>query len=107
LYKVGVIGDRDSVVGFRSLGLDVFAVYNFDEAAACIDTLAKEDYAVLFVTENMAEGIENVIAKYRDRVFPIITLIPSNQGVKGIGMQDLKRNVEKAVGADILFGKEG
>jgi len=107
LQKIAVIGDRDSVVGFRSLGLDVFAVYNTDEAAICVDTLAKEDYAVLFVTENMAEGLENIIMKYRDSVFPIITLIPGNQGARGIGMQDLKRSVEKAVGADILFGKEG
>lgn len=95
------------MVGFRSLGLDVFAVADPKEAAVYIDSLADENYAVLFLTENMAEGIEATIEKYKERVFPVITLIPSNQGTKGLGMKGLKDNVEKAVGADILFGKEG
>ena len=28
MYKIGVIGDRDSVYGFGALGLDVFMCYN-------------------------------------------------------------------------------
>jgi V/A-type H+-transporting ATPase subunit F len=41
--------------------------------------------------------------KYSSCKFPAIIPIPSNQGVLGIGMEGVKKSVERAVGADILF----
>lgn len=32
--------------------------------------------------------------------------IPSAEGNKGVGLAGIKANVEKAIGADILFDKE-
>ncbi len=38
---------------------------------------------------------------------PAIIPIPGSRGNTGLGMQKLRANVEKAIGADILFEKEG
>ena len=43
------------------------------------------------------------IERYRFSRFPAIVPIPGNQGSLGIGMSSVKKSVEKAVGADILF----
>lgn len=31
MYKVAVMGDKDSVMGFTALGIDVFPVYEADD----------------------------------------------------------------------------
>ncbi|MBE6061964.1 MAG: V-type ATP synthase subunit F [Clostridium butyricum] len=100
--KIGVVGDKDSVLAFKALGIDVFPVIEADEAKKTIDTLAKNDYAVIFVTEHVAQNIEETIERYNKAVLPAIILIPSNQGSLNIGMQRISDNVEKAVGMNIL-----
>ena len=100
--KIGVVGDKDSVLAFKALGIDVFPVVGDDEAKKTIDRLARNDYAVIFVTEQVAQNIEETIERYNKAVLPAIILIPSNQGSLNIGMQRISDNVEKAVGMNIL-----
>ncbi len=103
MYKIGVIGDKDSILGFKALGLSVFPVTEIEEAKNVLHKLAKEDYAVIYITEQIAKDITTEIDKYKDKRFPAIILIPNNQGSLGIGMRGVKKSVERAVGADILF----
>ena len=100
--KIGVVGDKDSVLAFKALGIDVFSVTNNDEAKRTVDKLAMNDYAVIFVTEQVAQGIQETIERYTKKILPAIILIPSNQGTLNIGMQRISDNVEKAVGVNIL-----
>ena len=100
--KIGVVGDKDSVLAFKALGIDVFPVIEHDEARKTIDRLAKSDYAVIFVTEQIAQNIEETIERYNRMTLPAVILIPSNQGSLNIGMQRISDNVEKAVGMNIL-----
>jgi len=102
MYKIAVIGDKDSVLGFKALGLEVIFTndLNFEEV---IDNLAKNKYAVIFVIEEMFMEKHNIISKYHDEVIPAIIPIPSNKGSLGIGMKNIKDAAEKAIGADILF----
>jgi V/A-type H+-transporting ATPase subunit F len=106
-YKIGVIGDRDTVLAFKSLGVDIFPVIDDSEAANTLVKLAKENYAVIFITEQAARNIQDKIALFRDRMVPAITLIPSNRGTLGIGIAEVKKSVEKAIGVDIIFEREG
>lgn len=100
--KVGVIGDKDSVLAFKALGIDVFPVVEPEEAKKVIDRLAVNNYAVIFVTEQVAKNIEETIERYNKQMLPAVILIPSNQGTLNIGMQRISDNVEKAVGVNIL-----
>lgn len=100
--KIGVVGDKDSVLAFKALGIDVFPVVSNDESRKTVDKLAMDNYAVIFVTEQVAEGIQGTIERYTRAMLPAIILIPSNQGTLNIGMQRISDNVEKAVGVNIL-----
>ncbi|MDD6159415.1 MAG: V-type ATP synthase subunit F, partial [bacterium] len=40
--------------------------------------------------------------KYKDRLTPAVILIPGKEGSLGVGMANVKKAVERAVGADIL-----
>lgn len=100
--RIGVVGDRDSVLGFQALGLSVFPAEGADEARAILHRLAKEDYGVIYLTETLAAQMEQDIARYQDAPTPAIILIPGKEGSLGIGMRNIKAAVERAVGADIL-----
>lgn len=106
MYKIGVIGDRDSILGFKSLGLDVVPVDAPEETAKAINHMARKDYAVIFITEQAAVPAKETIDKYTNRAFPAIIMIPGNQGSTGVSMQAVKESVEKAIGTDILFKDE-
>ena len=103
MYKIGVIGDKDSVLGFKALGLSVFAVSNSEEAETVLDKIAKEGFAIIYVVEDMAIKMAAAIDKYKDYKYPAIIFIPGNQGGLGIGLRSVKKSVERAIGADILF----
>lgn len=102
MYKIGAVGDKDSILAFKSIGIDVHPVVDDKEARNVIDTLADEGYGLIFVTEHVAAGIEETIQRYKKKLIPAIILIPSNQGTLGIGMNDINKNVEKAVGSNIF-----
>ena len=48
--------------------------------------------------------MQDDVAKYFDMRVPAIIPIPGIDGTYGIGISNVKRSVERAVGADILFG---
>ena len=54
MYKIAVVGNKDTVLAFKSLGVDIFPVLSDKEASFTITKLAKENYAVIFVTEQVA-----------------------------------------------------
>jgi V/A-type H+-transporting ATPase subunit F len=102
MYKIGVVGDKDSVLAFKAIGIDVYPVVEIDEARRTIDKMAANNYGVIFVTEQVAKNLTETIERYNRVMVPAIILIPSNQGSLNIGMQKIRDNVEKAVGVNIL-----
>ena len=101
MYKIAVMGDRDSVLGFKALGLDVYFAQDADTARHILHRLANENYAVIYLTEQLAVNLGADIARYKDAVMPAIILIPGKTGSLGLGEAGLKSAVERAVGADI------
>lgn len=106
MYKIGVIGGRDIVPGFRSIGLDVFSCSSSEDAAKTVHRLAGEDYAIVYITEELASEITEDIDRYKEQIIPAVITIPGRNGLTGEGMKNVSRAVERAVGADILFGGE-
>jgi V/A-type H+-transporting ATPase subunit F len=101
-YQIAVIGDWESVMGFRALGLNTYPVTSPEEARETIHRLAKENCAVIYLTEQLAAKLGDVISRYKDELKPAIILIPGREGSLGIGKADIQRSIERAVGADIL-----
>lgn len=104
MYRIGIIGDRESVLGFKAVGLEVFTCDQADEARKILRKIGKEDFAIIYVTEVLAEKISEEIDKYKDERIPAIIAIPGKEGPSGSGMRNVSKAVERAVGADILFG---
>jgi len=91
-------------LGFKALGMSVFPCYKRFGGTRDSEKIASMQYAVIYITEQFAKDIVSTIDKYKDHKLPAIIPIPGNQGSLGIGMMNIKKSVERAVGADILSG---
>lgn len=101
--KIAVIGDKDSVMLFQALGIQVVYADSAEQIEKSIHSLARENYAVIYITEAAARRAMEAVERYKTQPFPAIILIPDKNGPMGLGMAGIRGNVEKAIGADILF----
>ena len=106
MYKIAVLGDSDSVLGFRALGLEACPVSDPEEGRQALHRMARENYAIIYMTEALFEALSEVVDRYREAPLPAIIPIPGVIGNTGIGEALVKKSVEQAVGSDILFGGE-
>lgn len=102
MYKIAVIGDRESVLGFKALGLDTVFADEVAVAQEALHRLAAENCAVIYITEQLAADMREDLDRYTDALRPAIILIPGKKGSLGIGMDNVYKSVERAVGANIL-----
>ena len=105
MLKIAVIGGRDTVMGFKALGLDTFAAETPAEAGKILRHLTRDseaEYAIIYIEENFAMQIQAEINKFKDSPTPAIILIPGREGSIGLGQTALKEAVERAVGTNIL-----
>ncbi|KXT70434.1 V-type ATP synthase subunit F [Streptococcus gordonii] len=101
-YKIAVVGNRDTILPFKLIGFQTFPVKEAQETVNTLRRLAREDFGIIYLTEDMATDIPETLAYYDQLELPAITLIPTHRGSSGLGRQRIRDNVEKAVGQDIL-----
>lgn len=106
MYRIGVIGDYDSICGFSTLGLDIFPVTDVATAREQLKTLTNGAYGVIYITEVLAEALKGDCEEFREALYPAIVPIPACTGVTGFGRANVKYCVEQAVGSDIIFNDE-
>lgn len=103
--KIAMIGDRDIILAFKSIGMDTYEATDSEQVASLLKKLSKE-CAIIYITEDLARQCESVLEKYKTKSYPAIIPLPSSKGSTGYGMEGIKKDVERAIGADILFNKE-
>ena len=98
------MGGIDTVIGFKALGLDTFPVSDADEAKQIFNKITgpDENYAVIYLEENLSKTLSAEIARYTEKVTPAIILIPGRDGSQGLGLTALHEAVRRAIGSDIL-----
>lgn len=102
MLKVAVIGDRESVCGFKTVGFDVFIPGEEESCDKLLKRICeKEAYAVIYITEQFGGVCEAVIKKYEDKISPAIILIPGVSNNTGEGMNLVNQYVERAVGSQL------
>ena len=107
MYKIAVLGDRDSIYGFAALGLSVFPAEDGAQGARMFRRLSEQEgedrYAVIYITEALAEQLRSEVERLQQAALPAIIPIPGVSGNTGMGIGNVKKFVEQAVGSDIIF----
>ncbi len=105
--KIAVVGDRDSVMLWGALGIETVFADETREIERAVHRLAREGAAIIYITEQAMVKIPDAVAKYKTAPFPAIIPIPNAEGSLGVGMRGISENIEKAIGAELLFEQEG
>lgn len=118
-FKIAIVGNKDTVIGFKALGLEVHNAINGEEATAVLYELKKKQvvsddkvgesrpaYAVIFIIEDLAMKISEEDYKHlSEDALPAIVPVPSPKGSSGYGLKRIGKMVERAVGSDIFGDK--
>ena len=105
MHRIAVVGDKESIYGFSSVGMEIFPA-DISTGASLLRRLAAEGYGVIYMTEGLYAQLQKEIGAYLGAPVPAIIPIPGASGNTGIGMAQVKKSVERAVGSDIIFGEK-
>lgn len=103
MYKIAVVGDKESILGFSAIGMDMYPAYEEEDIKKVIPQLIEENYAIIYITENVSIKAEKYLTKIQTNRIPAIITIPSNTGSMQWGEKRIKDMVQKAVGIEINF----
>ncbi|PIR97275.1 MAG: V-type ATP synthase subunit F [Candidatus Doudnabacteria bacterium CG10_big_fil_rev_8_21_14_0_10_41_10] len=105
-YKIAIIGSRDAIFGFKTLGIDAIDVDSEEKAKEEVKRIYDSgSYASIFITENWVDKIKTFLDELPPRALPAIVAVPSQHGSTGAGLRGIRKIVEQAVGSDILGEK--
>ncbi len=104
--KVAAFGEEDIISIFKSAGVDIFPVNGdkdkISEAEDRLRQLVSEGYGIIFMTETIASKLDNLVREYANEVMPSIVVIPGLGERNNYAVNNLRRAIIKAVGADIM-----
>jgi len=100
-YKIAVVGNHDTILPFKLIGFQTFPVKEAQETVNTLRRLAREDFGIIYLTEDMAADIPETLAYYDQLEIPALVLIPTHKGSTGLALSRIHENVEKAVGQSV------
>ncbi len=103
MYKIAVVGDKESIFGFSAIGMDIYSAYEEEDIKNIIPKLIEENYAIIYITENVSIKAEEYLEKFNKRDIPAIVTIPNNTENLHYGEKRIKDMVQKSVGIEINF----
>lgn len=103
---MGAVGERDAVLCFKAIGMRVIPTEQPEETSRALFKLVREGVRVIFITESAAQAAPEALERYQTQSDVAIIPIPGSQGSSGHAMARVRANVEKAIGADILFNNQ-
>lgn len=114
-YKLAVVGLDSSILIYRAIGADTFAVTDAEEAKNSIEKVANKfsneedqtpEYAVIYVEEDFYKELpDDLLKKLNKKSLPALIPVPSpssSTSKKSFAVKRLSKIVERAVGSDIF-----
>jgi len=114
-YKIAIVGNKETIIGFKALGLKTFNANSSDQAIEILYKLKEEKiinektgeenpmYAIIFVIEELIMNIgKEDYKKLNADALPAIIPLPGSKGATGYGIKRIGKMVEQAVGSDIF-----
>ena len=98
-----MIGDTDTVVGFRLAGIlnSITPENSASTRQALIEFSRNSNISVVIITEPLAEEIRDTIEELSERPYPVIVEIPDKKGRLEGKESPVRRLVKRAIGVEL------
>lgn len=101
MKEIFAIGPSQSVLLFQGIGIKSFIINNESELKKKLEELASIA-KIIFISETLSPLLDDVVNKFKNQVYPIVLFVPLEGRESNIGVEKLKKDVEKAIGMAIL-----
>ncbi len=101
--KIAVFGSDDFVMPFATLGADVYpAGESIDELLATSREIVKNNYAMIVLSEDIAEQVDEVFSLSQSQATPCVVVVPFTGSSSGFATSSLGDALKMATGINIL-----
>ncbi len=101
--KIGILGEKKSVLAFKALGVEAFGVSNSEDLAMAMEKIKSQEFAILLITEDIAANYEKEIKPFFQATLPACLVIPGVKGGSGKAKEGLGEILERALGSASFF----
>ncbi|WP_461463130.1 V-type ATP synthase subunit F [Methanobrevibacter sp.] len=103
MSSVAIIGDLDTVTGFRLGGIkEGRVVNNKEEAEKALDDLIETKVSIIIITEKIANEIRVHINKtIGSEIVPMVIEIPDKDGMSESDGDQMRALIKRVIGVDI------
>lgn len=104
MSSVGIIGDLDTVSGFRLGGVKKSEIVNNEEEAiAAFDKFLEENVSIIIITQVLANKIrEHINRKIGSNVLPMIIEIPDKDGSSEGSSDQMADLIKRVIGVEMV-----
>ena len=96
-----VIGDEETVIGFRLTGIEGRSAHTpYETRQALKVATSTEGVNIILITERLAQGIRDELERHESRHFPLILAIPDRKGPIE-GRLSIREMIKAAVGVKL------
>lgn len=95
------IGPTETVLLFQSIGIKALIIEEERALRQTIDQISSEA-KIIFISEALKAYTTEIKKKYEHLAYPIIVLIPMDGNLSDIGLEKLKKDVERAIGMALI-----
>lgn len=99
---ISFIGDPDSSLGFRALGVSVENPATAEEAVRAFRGAVAGGASVIIITEAMLDHLREEVERTAQRPIPAVVVLPGITGSGGRGGDTIRRQITRAVGVDLM-----
>jgi V/A-type H+-transporting ATPase subunit F len=99
---VACIGDADSVMGFKALGVEAIVPSGADDAVRSFRNLVAGGASVIIVVEDYLDWLAAEIEQTARMPIPAVVVLPGLGGTKGRGGETIRKQITRAVGVDLM-----
>lgn len=97
--QIACIGLLQNIRFYKNLGIVLYPIEKLEESLSLLKELARKDYKIIILTEDLLPYTDTVLAEYRRGPWPVFLLSP----VPGEKMTEarFREIIKRAVGADV------
>ena len=102
---IAFVGDKESISGFKAFGVEIYIVEDYARSHEVFEEVIKHEHKLIFITEDLADHLEEEINKYFSQAYPIISIFPGLKESESSGEERILKIIEQTIGSNILKEK--
>lgn len=100
MKSIYAIGNSQTVMMFQSIGIEAFVV---DDEVSFKNKLNELGNAkIILIAESLNAFMDEIKYRYENETYPVLLFLPMEGYESNLGLDKLKKDVEKAIGIALL-----